>query len=57
MRVGCDDLPQNRIVDTKIRVTNTVADALYLPLRPGREVREPVVRNLPHTASEMVWIA
>jgi hypothetical protein len=47
VRVGRDDLPQDGVVEPKIFVTDAVADALDLLPWLGREIREPVVREIP----------
>jgi hypothetical protein len=45
MCVGRHDLPENAIIDAKIFVTKTVADALDLAPGFGWKIGEPVVGN------------
>jgi hypothetical protein len=46
--VGRDDLPEDGIVDAKVLVTDTVADAPDLASWLSREFRKPIVGNAPH---------
>jgi hypothetical protein len=45
MCVGRHDLPENAIIDAKILVTKTVADAFDLTSGFGWKIGEPVVGN------------
>jgi hypothetical protein len=46
--LGSDDFPKDRIIDTKVFVTDAVADTLDLRPRLCRKVGKPLVRNLPY---------
>ena len=46
MRIGCYDLPQNGIVETKLLMTDAIADRLDLRPRLRRVVGKPVIRNM-----------